>query len=149
MKTLIKTIPIFILMACNLRVENKSVNKTHTDSLTVKSTVKQVNVRTVVQIDTIIINHHKFIQTLENEKFGCLVSIKGDTVIKYADYYHQIELFDINEDGYKDIRVFIFSNTPNQCDNYFFDKNISTFKKIGIIGYLTKSIKTPLGVIYR
>ena len=115
MKTLIKIIPIFMMTACNWRSENKSTNKIDTDS---------------VKNDTIIINHRSFIQTLENEKFGCLVSIKGDTVIKYADYYHQIEVLDIDEDGYKDIRVFVISNTPNKCDNYFFDKNISTFKKI-------------------
>jgi hypothetical protein len=41
-----------------------------------------------------------------------------------------MELMDINEDGATDIRIFIFSNTPNQCDNYLFDKQNGTFRLI-------------------
>lgn len=49
-------------------------------------------------------------------------TLSGDTIVKQADYYHSITHPDINEDGYNDIRITVFSNTPNQCENYFFDK---------------------------
>jgi hypothetical protein len=56
--------------------------------------------------------------------------MQGDTIVKSEAYYFEAKFLDIDEDGYKDIRVFAFSNTPDQCDNYLFDKELKTFKLI-------------------
>jgi hypothetical protein len=83
-----------------------------------------------IQVDTLVINSQYYIQILKDNRFNCLLSIKGDTIVKSEDYYFKVEFLDINEDGYKDIRVFVISNTPNQCDNYLFDLNLKIFKVI-------------------
>jgi hypothetical protein len=83
-----------------------------------------------ISIDTLKINDQIFIQTLKDSNFNCLLSLHGDTIIKSEEYYFYAEVLDIDEDGYKDIRVFIFSNKPNKCDNYLFDKRLKTFKKL-------------------
>ena len=72
--------------------------------------------------DTLILNHQKFIRTLKDKKLQSLTTLSGDTVLKDGDYYSDVKFVDINADGYKDIRAFVFSNTPNQCENYLYDK---------------------------
>jgi len=81
---------------------------------------------------TLLINGSKFIQTKGNKtnNFYCLTTIKGDTIIPLADYYSQIDFLDINEDGTTDIRIYVFSNTPNECENYLFDRNHEKFRLI-------------------
>ena len=66
----------------------------------------------------------------QGDKFKSLVFLSGDTILKNQDYYFQVEFLDINGDGYKDIRAFVFSSTPNACENYFFDKEKKTFRYI-------------------
>jgi hypothetical protein len=56
--------------------------------------------------------------------------VTGDTIVKMHNYYAIIEFPDINEDGYKDIRIYVSSNTPNECDNYLFDKKTNKFRII-------------------
>jgi hypothetical protein len=57
-------------------------------------------------------------------------TLKGDTVIPFENYYDYYEVLDIDKDANKDIRVFGFSNTPNQCDNYLFDRKNKRFRLI-------------------
>lgn len=64
------------------------------------------------------------------DRFRCLTTLSGDTIVKYVDYYFEIVFLDIDGDGCKDIRVFVVSNTPNQCDNYFFDKDTKKYRYI-------------------
>ncbi|WP_143106367.1 hypothetical protein [Pustulibacterium marinum] len=78
-------------------------------------------------MDTLKINGQKFIQISKGGRFNCLLSMQGDTIVKSEDYYFEFKILDIDEDGTKDIRVFAFSNTPNQCDNYLFNKKLKTF----------------------
>jgi len=124
MTTLFNILLLIILTACNSRSTDKTIENNSVDSLTVQ--IKTQQQETVdIKIDTLNINGHKYIQTLKDSNFNCLLSIQGDTIVKSEDYYFKLELIDIDEDGYKDIRVFAFSNTPNQCDNYLFDKTKS------------------------
>ena len=127
MKTLLNILLFIILTSCNSKLSEKIIEKNLTDSSSVQST-SQIQDNVDVQFDTLNINDQNFIQTLKDGRFNCLLSIQGDTIVKPEDYYFESKLLDINEDGYKDIRVFAFSNTPNQCDNYLFDQKIKTFK---------------------
>jgi hypothetical protein len=129
MKKLTNIILLIILTACNSKSNNEPINKTQTDISSNKTNIHKKET-TIIDIDTLQINGFQFIQTLNDDKFNCLVTIKGDTIIKAEDYYYQAKFLDINEDGYKDIRVFTFSNTPNECENYLFDKRLKTFKQI-------------------
>ncbi len=80
--------------------------------------------------DTLILNNQQVIQTLKHDQFYSLTFLSGDSIITCADYYFKAEFPDIDGDGFKDIRVFVFSNTPNQCENYLFDKISKTFRLI-------------------
>ena len=80
--------------------------------------------------DTLILNHQKLIQTFKDKKLQSLITLLGDTVLKNGDQYSDIKFLDINDDGYMDIRTFVFSNTPNQCENYLYDKENKTFRLV-------------------
>ena len=91
--------------------------------------------------DTIILNNHHFIQTFQNSHFDCLLSIEGDTIIASQNYYSNIAYLDIDEDGYDDIRVFIFSNSPNDCITYLFDEKSNSFKLLQNCSLYIKKLK--------
>ncbi len=80
--------------------------------------------------DTLLLNHQKFIRTFKDKKFQSLTTLRGDTVLKNGEYYSEVKFIDINADGYKDIRAFVFSNTPNECENYLYDKEKKSFRLI-------------------
>jgi hypothetical protein len=80
--------------------------------------------------DTLILNHQIIVQTFKEKKLQSLTTLSGDTVLKNGDYYSNIVFVDINDDGFKDIRAFVISNTPNQCENYLYDKANKTFRQI-------------------
>lgn len=117
------------MTACNSKSADKTLEVISTDSSKIKSQVQRQD-SIDINIDSLKINDQEFIKTLKDGKFNCLLSIKGDTVVKSEDYYLEAKFLDIDEDGYKDIRVFVFSNNPNQCDNYLFDQKLKTFKLI-------------------
>lgn len=114
-----------IWMACNSKSNNKIIQE---NSLINSKTQSKETIN--IQSDTLKINNQKLIQKLIDGKFNCLLSLQEDTIVKSQDYYSKVVFLDINEDGFKDIRVFAFSNMPNQCDNYFFDKKTKVFKLI-------------------
>jgi len=120
---------LIIMTACNPKLDDKVIVKKQIDGLTLKSNI-QLQETTTIHQDTITINNQHYIQISKDERFNCLLSMQGDTIIKSQNYYFKSKFLDIDEDGYKDIRVFAFSNTPNQCDNYLFDKKLKTFKLI-------------------
>jgi hypothetical protein len=117
------------LTACNSKSINKNItNKTIDSSI---SKIKAQKLETInIQIDTLQINNQQYIQFSRSNKFNCLLSIKGDTLIKSEDYYFEAEFLDINEDGYKDIQISLFTNNPNDRENYLFDKKHNSFKLI-------------------
>lgn len=129
MKTQLNIIFLIILTACNAKSTDKTIENKTTDSSTIEIKVQRQD-SIDIHIDTLRINNQQYIQTLKDNKFNCLLSIQGDTIVKSEDYYFEAKFLDIDEDGYKDIRVFVFSNTPNQCDNYLFDKTTHSFKLI-------------------
>ncbi len=83
-----------------------------------------------IQLDTLQINDLKFVQTLKNNRFHCLKTISGDTIVQFEDFYFKLEILDLNEDGFKDLRVLIVSNSPTQCNHYLFDTKSSSFIQI-------------------
>jgi hypothetical protein len=80
--------------------------------------------------DTLILNNQKIIRNFKDEKLESLVTLSGDTVLKNCEQYSNVYFIDINNDGYKDIRAYAFSNTPNQCENYLFDIKKRNFRFI-------------------
>lgn len=129
MKKQLSIILFICLIACNSKTSDNTIENAQDVSSETKSNLQQQDT-TDVQIDTLRINNQQYIQKLKGNRFNCLLSMKSDTIVKSANYYFKAEFLDIDEDGYKDIRIFIFSNTPNQCDNYLFDKELKTFKLI-------------------
>jgi len=121
---------LLFILACNSKITDKAIE--HSNAISVPSVrvlKRQVYIENLHQ-DTININGYSFIETLIDDRFYCLFSMQGDTIIKPEDYYFEAELLDIDEDGYIDIRVFVFSNTPNQCDNYLYSSVNHTFKLV-------------------
>lgn len=104
---------------------------------------KNSDTQTTILVDTLYLNGQQFIQTIKNKHFYSLTSLKGDTIIQAEDFYFKFQILDFNEDGYKDLRVYIFSNTPNQCDNYLYDNKSKSFKLLQRCGLdFTKIPKT-------
>jgi hypothetical protein len=118
-----------ILTACNAKSTDQAIENKTTDGST-KEIKFQPRDTIGVHIDTLLINNRQYIQVLKDNRFNCLVSMQGDTIVKPEDYYFEATFLDIDEDGYKDMRVFAFSNTPNQCSNYLFERELKTFKLI-------------------
>lgn len=85
---------------------------------------------TYIRVDTLILNGQHHIQVEKNNHFNCLLTLQGDTIVKSEDYYFEAQYPDIDGDGYNDIRVYAFSNTPNQCDNYLYNKNNNSYTRI-------------------
>lgn len=78
-------------------------------------------------IDTLRVNGYSFIRVMKEERPYSLTSLDGKAIIVPGDHYVRAEFPDIDQDGYADLRVHVFSNTPNQCDNYLFDPALKTF----------------------
>ena len=105
-----------------------------------KQSVKEKQAATVVFKDTIpaiydsvfkVSNMVLSAQILkERETLYSLKTLDGKIIIEPADHYAGLEILDINKDGYNDIRIFEVSNTPNQCQNYFFIPKDKSFRKI-------------------
>ncbi|SHL07782.1 hypothetical protein [Flavobacterium chilense] len=118
---------LFVLStACNFNSNNKTDFSNKKENSEIKKENRQLN-SDIFLTDTLAINKHYYIQKSRNKSFYCLTSINGDTIIKPADYYFDIEYLDINEDGYDDIRIYFVSNIPNQCDNYLYNKELQKF----------------------
>jgi len=120
---------LFFLTGCKSESENKILKNSVVDSLDSKIELNIDN-QCIIITDTIKINNKQFIKNENNDRFYCLLSIDGDTIVKAQNFYHSIEILDINEDGYQDIRISIISNTPNQCDNYLFNNQVKKFIQI-------------------
>lgn len=129
MKTRLTAFLLILLESCNSTWGDKQIETISSDSLTLQTEIQQQDTLDI-KIDTIEINDRRSIQIRKNGRFNCLLSEQGDTIVKSTDYYLEAMFPDIDEDGYKDIRVFAFSNTPNQCDNYLFDKTTQSFRLI-------------------
>lgn len=126
---------LILLTACNSGSGDKTINKLPAGDLSQKkNTIK-------VSYDTLQINNEPYIQAFSNNKFNFLLSGKGDTIVKKEDFYSEVKFLDINEDGYSDIRVYFFSNFPNQCDNYFFSNKTKKFKLVENCDLDIKKIK--------
>lgn len=121
MKTLFQIIFVALLTSCHEQERNNS-----NDKKVQKNSISKVISDSTIHIDTIILNNQKLIQTSNVDGVQSL-TLGMDTILKYNDYHTKIDFVDINEDGYKDIRVWILSNTPNQCENYFYDKDKKSF----------------------
>jgi hypothetical protein len=118
---------LLLLTACNSKLDEYKTEKNSASQSKI-STKTQNTV--VLNFDTLKINNQKYIQIQKKGHFNSLLSLDKDTIIKAKDEYFKLELIDINEDGYQDLRVFTLSNTPNECENYLFDTTRSSFTLI-------------------
>ncbi|MBK9673463.1 MAG: hypothetical protein IPO70_14815, partial [Bacteroidetes bacterium] len=98
MKTRLYILFLIILTACNSKPTDKTIENISADSSTIQINQRQDSVD--IQIDTLNINDQKFIQTLKDSNFNCLLSLQGDTIVKSEDYYFKAEYLDIDKDGY-------------------------------------------------
>ena len=121
MKTFSQFLLLIILFGCN--------NETKTYKLKDSSELESDSaISILINIDTITINNQKFIQILHDSQFHCLLNINNDTIIPAKKFYNEIVYTDINKDNHKDIRVYVISNSINDCDNYLYNSNSKTFK---------------------
>jgi hypothetical protein len=122
---------IFLILfaSCNSTPGNETIKKLPDSNLKINNLAhKQDTIG--ISYDTLELNNRLYIQGSSDNKFNFLLSIEGDTIVKKENFYSEADFLDINEDGYKDIRIYFFSSFPNQCDNYLFDKKTKTFKYI-------------------
>jgi hypothetical protein len=129
MNTQLTLFLLITLIGCKSNSHDKNIENTSTDNSKIQN-LTQLDDTTEFKFDTLKINKQKFVQIVKDGQFTCLLSIQGDTVVKSGNYYSNADLVDIDEDGYQDIRVYAFSNLPNQCENYLFDKIAKVFKII-------------------
>jgi hypothetical protein len=110
---------LLILFSCNSKTEKATKLELKTGSITSSEMTSS----------PIFINNERYEYVIKNDHFYMLIH-KSDTIVKAEDYYFAIEILDINEDGFEDLRVFAFSNMPNQCDNYLYSPENQKFSKI-------------------
>lgn len=110
---------ILILFSCNSKTEKPK-------KLELKTSITTLGKMTS---SPILINSERYEYVIKNGHFYMLIH-KSDTIVKAEDYYFAIEILDINEDGFEDLRVFAFSNTPNQCDNYLYSPENQKFSRL-------------------
>jgi hypothetical protein len=112
---------LIILFGCN--------NETKTYKLPNSNKLERDSVMPfLINIDTLTINNQKIIQILHDSQFHCLLDISNDTIIPAKKFYNEIVYTDINKDNNKDIRVYVISNSINDCDNYLYNSKSKTFK---------------------
>ncbi|MCF6133036.1 hypothetical protein [Flavobacterium wongokense] len=121
MRSLVSFLVLILLVSCNKSVKDKQAK-----AVVFKDTIKATN-DSVFKVNNILLRAKI---DPEKERLYSLETLDGKVIIEPADYYVNIEILDINEDGFKDIRIFEVSNTPNQCQNFFFDPKEKLFRKI-------------------
>lgn len=129
MKTLSSIIFLITLAAASQGQVTKTVDTIKANNSIIKHNTQRRDTLDSYT-DTIQIGQQQYIQIFNGNNFNCLVSVYGDTIVRPENYYFKADFLDIDEDGYTDIRVYAYSNTPNQCDNYLFDRDLKTFKLI-------------------
>jgi hypothetical protein len=118
---------LILVTACE-STDNK-ISIKQTDTLPVIPTTPGIPIEEPeFTIDTLLVDHKAFPVVLKDDAFYCLLSSTGDTLITPQEYYVNPEFPDINEDGYKDLRVYVASNTDNQCENYLYQKSNGSFR---------------------
>ena len=128
MATRLYFIVFIILAACNRQSKYNAVDKIAINSSTSKAHIPQKATSTLSR-DTLKSNGEQYILITKENRFNCLISINGDTVIPAKNYYFQAKTLDINEDGCNDVRVYLMGE-PNYCEDYLFDKGIKSFRRM-------------------
>jgi hypothetical protein len=117
------------MISCNYKSNEKSISKVQENrSPSINKDLKVDTSR--ILLDTVTINKQKLVVSSKNQQLLGMRTMNGDTVVPFENYYFTYEILDIDKDANKDIRVFVFSNTPNQCDNYLFDKTNNRFRLV-------------------
>jgi hypothetical protein len=125
MRLFIKLLVFFVLMSCKAK---RTADKTLASK---EDTINQITtVAKSFRQDTVRINNIGLVEISEEGKLLSILTFMGDSVIKAKDYYFKAEYPDINRDGYKDIRVFVFSSMPNQAENYLYNRQTNRFHRI-------------------
>lgn len=121
MKLLASLLVLMLLLCCNNTVKEKQAA-----AVVFKDTIPVTN-DSVFKLNKVMLRA-KILK--DTERLYSLETLGGKVIIQPADYYVNLQVLDINEDGFQDIRIYVISNTPNQCENYFFDANEKMFRKI-------------------
>jgi len=82
------------------------------------------------RLDTFTLNGQILVAIHRNDRFVMLITLAGDTVIPHSDSYLELSFYDINQDGWGDLRVSISSNTPNESGTYFFKPLTKNFTRV-------------------
>lgn len=82
------------------------------------------------KIDSITLNNSLYLQYNLEDRFDCLITSKGDTIIRSKNYYHSIDYVDINNDSFIDLKVFMMGREPNGCEIYLFDKTTRKYVEL-------------------
>jgi len=98
--------------------------------------------------DTLLQNGILIVQGRKSDRLINVLTISRDTIVKQADYYKEISFHDINQDGYNDIQIEIVSNTPNECESYFFDSNNCSYRRIENAYLLFENVKGTTNLYY-
>lgn len=81
--------------------------------------------------ERVMVNHVRFDAFLSSRRGFFLVDRKGDTVIRQlGDFYTNMEFSDVNQDGYKDILLYISSNTAGECELFLFSPRTNRYNRI-------------------
>src|SRR5215217_4782285 len=97
-RILIQPCYLFVLLWL-VSCTSDTVSQTNDASL--KDTIAKVApVQEPVHSDTLLQNGIRLIQYQKNNRLQTLLTLSEDTIVKAADYYHQISFPDINKDGY-------------------------------------------------
>lgn len=127
MKQLLLSLQFLIFVSCQFSSKETTEKSIKPVDTSVES--KSHNTSEIPEMDTITLNNQKLIRLQESDRFYALLSLQGDTIVKphFDNAYFSIKFLDIDEDGHQDIRVFTFGNTPNECENYLYNKANSTY----------------------
>ena len=123
MKVFLSAVLLIMVASCH---SNRNKNPISTTAINLKETTSKKEMAEW-RIDTIKINNTQMIKVTKDSLIYYLSTVSGDTVARAANYYDDMEITDIDHDGYNDIRIYVSGNTPNQCENYLYDAGTKKF----------------------
>lgn len=120
---------IILLSACGVDNEKK-IDDVKNQKEEISTFSEGINTNENIEIDTLLING---IQLLSYSKYGRIkqiLDLNNDTIIKWEDYYINIEIKDFDNDNDEDLYVILNTNVPGAVDIYLFDETEKKFYQL-------------------